>query len=203
MLVIADSSPLIALVNIGHIEVLPKLFAEIVIPPAVASEIAAPPKARNRPRLCCRTPRMLKVQTPKALQHIPELHQGEIEKCSQVWRSSFHADLALDRRAKGIPRGHRPQPQCRRHRSHSRTSPPPRRLLDLKDSFQRFEADRLLDIATSFLMRTPVASQKQQGQARRDAFDSPGANRKRKRSFSILTFIICHSGTFTTPLPPA
>jgi predicted nucleic acid-binding protein len=42
MLVIADSSPLIVLVNIGHIGVLPKLFGEVVIPPAVASEIAAP-----------------------------------------------------------------------------------------------------------------------------------------------------------------
>ena len=34
MLVIADSSPLIALVNIGHVEVLPKLFGQVVIPPA-------------------------------------------------------------------------------------------------------------------------------------------------------------------------
>jgi len=42
MLVIADSSPLIALLNIGHVEVLPTLFGEVVIPPAVASEISAP-----------------------------------------------------------------------------------------------------------------------------------------------------------------
>ena len=40
MIVIADSSPLIALVNIGHIEVLPKLFGQVVVPPAVASEIS-------------------------------------------------------------------------------------------------------------------------------------------------------------------
>ena len=40
MVVVADSSPLIVLVNLRHVDVLPKLFAEIVIPPAVASELA-------------------------------------------------------------------------------------------------------------------------------------------------------------------
>jgi predicted nucleic acid-binding protein len=39
MLVIADSSPLIVLVKVGHVEILPQLFGQIVIPPAVAAEL--------------------------------------------------------------------------------------------------------------------------------------------------------------------
>jgi predicted nucleic acid-binding protein len=42
MLIVADSSPLIVLVNIRQIDVLPKLFGRVVIPPAVASELVAP-----------------------------------------------------------------------------------------------------------------------------------------------------------------
>jgi len=34
MLVIADSSPLIVLVNIGLVDLLPRLFGQVVIPPA-------------------------------------------------------------------------------------------------------------------------------------------------------------------------
>jgi predicted nucleic acid-binding protein len=46
MLVIADSSPLIALLRIGQIDVLPKLFGQVVIPGAVASELEAPSRAQ-------------------------------------------------------------------------------------------------------------------------------------------------------------
>jgi predicted nucleic acid-binding protein len=35
MLVVADSSPLIALINVGHIDILPQLFGTVIIPPAV------------------------------------------------------------------------------------------------------------------------------------------------------------------------
>jgi predicted nucleic acid-binding protein len=40
-IVIADSSPLIALERIGRLDVLPALFGTVVVPPAVAREIAA------------------------------------------------------------------------------------------------------------------------------------------------------------------
>lgn len=39
MIVVADTSPLIALVNIEQVTVLQQLFQEIVIPPAVAAEL--------------------------------------------------------------------------------------------------------------------------------------------------------------------
>ncbi len=38
-LVVADSSPLITLLNIGHFDWLEKLFTQIVIPPMVAEEV--------------------------------------------------------------------------------------------------------------------------------------------------------------------
>ena len=93
MLVIADSSPLIVLVNIGHIEVLPKLFGEVVIPPAVASEIAAPARPQAVRNFAAARPTWLRVQAPAVVQQIAELHQGENEALSLAME--LHADLVL------------------------------------------------------------------------------------------------------------
>jgi predicted nucleic acid-binding protein len=41
MLVIADSSPIIALISLGRVDILPRLFGQIVVPPAVAAELGA------------------------------------------------------------------------------------------------------------------------------------------------------------------
>ncbi len=38
-LVVADSSPLISLLNIGHLDWLEKLFTHIIVPPMVATEV--------------------------------------------------------------------------------------------------------------------------------------------------------------------
>lgn len=39
MIVVSDTSPLTALLTVGHAELLPKLFGAVVIPPAVAAEL--------------------------------------------------------------------------------------------------------------------------------------------------------------------
>ena len=39
MLVVADASPLVGLVKIGHAEVLAALYGAVVIPPKVAAEL--------------------------------------------------------------------------------------------------------------------------------------------------------------------
>ena len=39
MIVVADSSPIIVLIGIGHIDVLPGLFGQVVIPPEVLAEL--------------------------------------------------------------------------------------------------------------------------------------------------------------------
>jgi predicted nucleic acid-binding protein len=41
MIVVADSSPLVVLVNIGQIDLLRALFQQILIPPDVAAELAS------------------------------------------------------------------------------------------------------------------------------------------------------------------
>jgi predicted nucleic acid-binding protein len=42
MIVIADTSPLNYLIRIGHIDVLPKVYDRIVIPPSVQAELNHP-----------------------------------------------------------------------------------------------------------------------------------------------------------------
>ena len=47
MLVVADSSPIIVLVLIGHVGVLPKLFGQVVIPPEVSAELLHPKRPQT------------------------------------------------------------------------------------------------------------------------------------------------------------
>lgn len=56
MIVVSDTSPLTALLTVGEAEILPKLFHEVVIPPAVRGELL-----RSHPRL----PDWLRVATVK------------------------------------------------------------------------------------------------------------------------------------------
>ncbi len=79
MIVIADTSPLIVLVNIDHIDVLPALFHRILITPAIFSELtnAARPIAV---RSCFSTPpAWLTTQRPIHNRPIAKLHPGETE----------------------------------------------------------------------------------------------------------------------------
>jgi predicted nucleic acid-binding protein len=51
MIVVADTSPFVVLVAIGHVDVLLALFKEVLIPPPVASELASsrrPPEVRTQ-----------------------------------------------------------------------------------------------------------------------------------------------------------
>jgi predicted nucleic acid-binding protein len=93
MLVVADSSPLIVLLTIGHIEVLPALFSQMAIPPEVAAELARP----NRPQIVrefmASPPHWLSERAPKATEAIPALHAGERAAISLA--RELHADLLL------------------------------------------------------------------------------------------------------------
>jgi predicted nucleic acid-binding protein len=44
MLIVADSFPLIVRVQIGHIDVLPKLFGQVIVPPEVLTELRESPR---------------------------------------------------------------------------------------------------------------------------------------------------------------
>jgi predicted nucleic acid-binding protein len=93
MIVIADSSPLIALVNIGQIDLLPKLFGGVVIPPEVAAEL----DVSNRPQavrdLMASRPPWLTVQSATRIEPIQSLHAGECAAISLA--RDLNADLIL------------------------------------------------------------------------------------------------------------
>lgn len=54
MRLVVDTGPLIALSKTGHLDLLPRLFAEIVIPAAVLGEIAKPGETRSGSEIATR-----------------------------------------------------------------------------------------------------------------------------------------------------
>ena len=93
MLVVADSSPLIALINIEHVDLLPRLFGEIVIPPEITTEL----RAANRPpavrQFLTTSPAWLIERVPAVIEPIPALHAGERAAISLA--RELKADLLL------------------------------------------------------------------------------------------------------------
>ena len=77
MIIVADSSPLIVLLNIDHVAILPALFGQVVIPPQVEAELLQP----NRPKIVrefmSQKPSGLKVIQPKKCDPIQYLYAGE------------------------------------------------------------------------------------------------------------------------------
>lgn len=93
MLVVADSSPLIVLINIGHVELLPRLFGEVVVPPAVVEEL----KQLRRPQavrdFAASLPAWFLERVPASVKPIPSLHPGELAAICLA--QELHADLLL------------------------------------------------------------------------------------------------------------
>jgi predicted nucleic acid-binding protein len=58
MIVVADSSPLIALLRIVQIGILPPLFRELIVPPAVISELTSPKRTEEVRRIFRRGTRL-------------------------------------------------------------------------------------------------------------------------------------------------
>lgn len=93
MIVIADSSPLITLVNIGYAGILETLFREVVIPPQIAAELAAASRTQAVRNFIADCPPWLRVQAPAVVEPIPSLHEGERAAISLA--SELKADLLL------------------------------------------------------------------------------------------------------------
>ncbi len=99
MIVVADSSPIIVLVNIGHVDVLPTLFGQVIIPPAVASELASHSRPQPVRDFIAAPPAWLVVQRPAKVHHLPGLHPGGREALSLA--IELHAGLLLIDERKG------------------------------------------------------------------------------------------------------
>lgn len=93
MIVVADTSPLVALVNIGHVEILPRLFGEVLIPPAVLAELLSPSRPPGVRFFAQQPPPWLEVRAPARVEVAPGLHAGESEALNLA--AEVHADLVL------------------------------------------------------------------------------------------------------------
>jgi len=93
MLVIADSSPVIVLVNIGHIDVLPSLFGEVIIPAQVATELSRPARPTAVRTFISNCPAWLHIRTPTRAEQIPLLQEGETAAINLA--AELKADLLL------------------------------------------------------------------------------------------------------------
>jgi predicted nucleic acid-binding protein len=93
MIVVADSSPLVVLVNVGCVEVLPALFNRIVIPNEVAAELASPRRTEGV-RAFVASPRpWLEIHVPASVEQIPNLHAGEMAAIALA--RELHADRII------------------------------------------------------------------------------------------------------------
>ncbi|MFO0890011.1 MAG: hypothetical protein U0790_12840 [Isosphaeraceae bacterium] len=94
MIVVADSSPIVVLASIGQIEVLPRLFGQVLIPPEVAAEPAAPGRTEPVRAFIATPPGWLEIrQSSVATTPIPGLHAGETAAIALARQHS--ADLLL------------------------------------------------------------------------------------------------------------
>lgn len=82
MLVVADSSPLIVLINIGNIDILPGLFGKVIILPEVAAELAHEKRPVPVRTFIASPPAWLIQQAPLSIEPIQMLHPGGYPSCS-------------------------------------------------------------------------------------------------------------------------
>jgi predicted nucleic acid-binding protein len=93
VIVLSDTSPLNYLVLIGHVDVLPILFGEVVVPKGVSDELqrsGAPEAVRL---WVASRPTWLVIRTPSRTDDSIELGMGEVEAISLAME--LHADLLL------------------------------------------------------------------------------------------------------------
>jgi predicted nucleic acid-binding protein len=82
MIIVADSSPFVALINTGHVELLATLYGRIIIPPEVASELGSPKRTDEVRAFIATPPAWLEVRQPSSLESIAGLDNGELAAIS-------------------------------------------------------------------------------------------------------------------------
>ena len=95
-IVVSDTSPIRALYHLGQLSLLETLFGEMIVPPAVAAELAAPRRAF--PPIYATTIGYLRVRAPLDLARVTSLQQkldpGESEAIALPLE--LGADLLID-----------------------------------------------------------------------------------------------------------
>ncbi len=93
MIVVSDTSPLRYLVLIGAVDVLPQLFGEVLVPPAVAAELAHPKSPQQVREWIDAQPQWVQLKAPRVIQALERLGPGEVEAISLALE--VHADQLL------------------------------------------------------------------------------------------------------------
>lgn len=83
MLVVADSSPLVVLIQIGHIAVLPTLFGQVVIPQEVSAELHHSNRPQAVHEFIASRPAWLLERAPAALLRNPIGRQEKYDSRSE------------------------------------------------------------------------------------------------------------------------
>jgi predicted nucleic acid-binding protein len=100
VIVLSDTSPINYLVLIGHIETLPALFGQVVIPTAVLVELTHPGTPEAVHQWILQPPPWLLIRAPSHAERQIRLGPGEADAISLA--VELHADLLLmdDRRGR-------------------------------------------------------------------------------------------------------
>lgn len=93
MLVVADASPLIVLIEVGCIDLLPTLFGQVIIPPEVSAELHHAARPHRVRAFIAAIPPWLAERAPAVVEAIPGLHSGEMAAISLA--RELKADLLL------------------------------------------------------------------------------------------------------------
>ncbi len=90
MIVVSDATPLNVFVRIGQVEVLPRLFGTVVIPPAVEDELSRPATPADVRAWVATRPPWLQVRIPTGTDD-PSLprHRGEREAIQLIFAQGF------------------------------------------------------------------------------------------------------------------
>lgn len=98
--IVSDTSPINYLLLIGEVEILPKLFNEVLIPPAVHAELQNP---RTPPIVfawAADLPAWAKVQQPSEIDYTIDLGAGEREAISLALELNIPALLIDERKGR-------------------------------------------------------------------------------------------------------
>jgi predicted nucleic acid-binding protein len=101
-LVVSDSGPVHYLVLCGAIEIIPKLYGQLVIPAAVAQELTHPRAAPEVSRWIQALPHWAAIQTPRQIDPATHLGAGEREAIALALELKATQLLIDDRAARRI-----------------------------------------------------------------------------------------------------
>ncbi len=107
MIVVSDTTPLNYLALVGEIELLPKIFGRVLIPPAVLKELMSDRTPEAVRRLLVTAPSWLEIKSPShgTAQRFDHLDAGEAEAIALALETGAELFLVDDRAAYSVALG--------------------------------------------------------------------------------------------------